>query len=78
MAKETSNIDDNLKKSFLNVYQTLQFSKVNKSVAEVADIERRCLFTKYMICKNKYVSEYSLDFHSFCAFFIFTEYFLQY
>ena len=47
--------DEKLKSSYLAVYQTLQFSKNNKSDAEIADVERRCLFTKYMICKNTYV-----------------------
>ncbi|KAJ8676231.1 hypothetical protein QAD02_012017 [Eretmocerus hayati] len=45
-------IEENLKKSFLNVCQSLQFSKPTKSDAEAVDIERRCLFTKYMICQQ--------------------------
>ncbi|XP_001602630.2 fidgetin-like protein 1 [Nasonia vitripennis] len=53
MTENDANIAaDNLSKSYLPAYQTLQFSKANKSNAEIADIERRCLFTKYMICRN--------------------------
>ncbi|XP_014208920.1 fidgetin-like protein 1 [Copidosoma floridanum] len=43
---------ENLKRSYLAAYQTLLFSKGNKSKAEIADIERRCLFIKYVTCKN--------------------------
>lgn len=61
---ESSALRDNLNKSFLAAYETLQFSKENKSDAEVADIERRCLFMKYTMCNLKY-AQFNLCVYNF-------------
>lgn len=43
---ETVKNDEKLKNSFLNCVQRLQFSKDDKTPAEIAEIERTILMTK--------------------------------
>ncbi|XP_011501867.1 PREDICTED: fidgetin-like protein 1 [Ceratosolen solmsi marchali] len=49
-ARSKNNIEK-LKQDYTRVYRTLQILKKGKADARIADIERRCLFTKYVTCK---------------------------
>ncbi|XP_058810840.1 fidgetin-like protein 1 [Phymastichus coffea] len=48
---------DNLKASYLFIYQNLQFSKSQKSDVKQADIDRRCSFLKFVTSKHSINAE---------------------